>query len=162
VKALYARETVKIRWAQACATAYVWFSVLDAVCLVYFFIARRKSKIPSGMSSVSGVTYSSFAVVFGAAALALIATATMNVVRDVRGEIVVSKRAFREYFGWGYWMLLACECASVMFLTFSAVEVRLDVVNRRRRRLAYETDLDVVDDAHTPSAPPAMNHTNHT
>ena len=115
------RHMSLVELTRACAVGFIFYSAMELVCEIFYFIRRRQAK--AGFASTSAAVYGGFAEI--ACIIACVSYAVL--VARVRADTpsYISKDAFVNYLGWGV-------------LDVADVRVRAQlVVGVRRRRLGF-------------------------
>ena len=134
--AAFGGSKMKTLWtARACAIGYVGYGALELACLVFYGASPSRRRRGLGVSSASAVAYGAVSSALGAAACVAFASMVERVRRSTPTRYGVHRFAFHRYIGWGFWLFLACACASCSWLAYSARDVAQTTRACRRRNV---------------------------
>jgi hypothetical protein len=126
---------MKSLWSvRACAIGYVGMGALELICLVFYGALPSRQRRGLGVSSKSVVTYGALTSALGGAACIAFASIVERIRRATPTQIGVHRFAYYRYIGWGFWLFLACACASILCVLYSAFDLAETTRGRGRRR----------------------------
>jgi len=126
---------MKILWSvRACVIGYIGYSTLELICLVFYGALPSRQRRGLGVSSKSVVAYGALTSAIGVAACVAFASMVESVRRSTPTRFGVHRFAFYRYIGWGFWLFLACACASILCVLYSTFDLAETTRGRRQRR----------------------------
>ena len=129
---------------RALVILYLFMSAME-LCVLSFYYWRRRKRARGGFATASSCAYSTLAT--GAAVATSVAYATLVAsIRDDTPWYVPDRGAFARFLGWGYWMFLACACASTTHWLWNVVD--WDRASRARWERASRRNNDAETQMH--------------